>query len=256
MNDTEVLQQVQLRKEPDNIVCLRDITVAYGRYIAIYRINIDISKGEFIGIAGPNGSGKTTLLKTILGLTQPIQGEMSLYGRKITGKIPTDLKFKIGYVPQFTSFDRNFPALVEDVVMMGRYGKIGFFRRASEADHKTVEQALQFVGMEEMKKRPIGHLSGGQQQKVMIAQALATSPDLLLLDEPTSALDFKMTRNVMDILKELNKNLGITIVTINHNLRLLKEYTNRVIALNRFLVYDGPPQDPEFDRVIKEMFYE
>jgi len=108
--------------------------------------------------------------------------------------------------------------------------------------------------MDNMAHRPIGHLSGGQQQKVMIAQALATSPSILLLDEPTSALDFKMTKNVMDILKQLNERYGITIVTIHHNLRIIKSYTKRVIAINKTLVYDGSPNDALFDEIIEEMY--
>jgi len=110
------------------IVCLKDVSVAYGKNIALYKINLDIEKGDFIGIVGPNGSGKTTLLKTVLGLIKPIQGNISLFNQQINGKIPREIKNKISYIPQFTPFDKNFPALVEDVVMMGRYSKIGMFR--------------------------------------------------------------------------------------------------------------------------------
>ncbi len=251
-----VVESKDVKEKKEIVICLRDISVAYGKIIAIYRINLDVEKGEFLGILGPNGSGKTTLLKTIVGLNRPIEGEMSLYGKKIeNGRIPKELKFKLGYVPQFTGFDRNFPALVEDVLMMGRYSKIGLFRGPKKIDYEKVDEALELVGMKYMKKRPIGHLSGGQQQKVMIAQALATSPEILLLDEPTSALDFKMTKDVMDVLMDLNKNHGITIVTINHNLKLLKSYTKRVVALNRFIIYDGPSNDERFDKAIDEIYY-
>ncbi|MHA1116169.1 MAG: metal ABC transporter ATP-binding protein [Candidatus Heimdallarchaeaceae archaeon] len=242
------------RDHSDVIVCLKDVSVAYGKNIALYKINLDIEKGEFIGIVGPNGSGKTTLLKTVLGLIKPIQGNIRLFNQNIDGKIPREIKNKISYIPQFTPFDKNFPALVEDVVMMGRYNKIGMFRVPSKEDRERVKHALKLVKMDNMAHRPIGHLSGGQQQKVMIAQALATSPSILLLDEPTSALDFKMTKNVMDILTQLNKTYGITIVTIHHNLRIIKEYTKRVIAINKTLVYDGSPNDSQFDEIIDEMY--
>ena len=236
------------------IVCLKDVSVAYGKNIALYKINLDIEKGDFIGIVGPNGSGKTTLLKTVLGLIKPIQGNINLFNQQISGKIPREIKNKISYIPQFTPFDKNFPALVEDVVMMGRYSKIGMFRMPNKEDKEKVKQSLKLVKMDNMAHRPIGHLSGGQQQKVMIAQALATSPSILLLDEPTSALDFKMTKNVMDILKQLNERYGITIVTIHHNLRIIKSYTKRVIAINKTLVYDGSPNDALFDEIIEEMY--
>ena len=240
---------------PMPIACLRDVSVVYGKYVALYGINLDIYKGDFIGVCGPNGSGKTTLFKTIMGLVKPITGKITLYNTEIEEKITKEIRYKFGYVPQFQPFDRNFPALVKDVVEMGRYGKVGLMKPLSQKDKEIVKKAIEMVGIENLVERPIGHLSGGQQQKVMIAQALATEAEILLLDEPTSALDFKMTEELMELLDFLNHTHNITIVTINHNISLLQDFAKRIICLNKVIAYDGPPKTEELKRMINLIFY-
>ncbi|MCK4845994.1 MAG: ABC transporter ATP-binding protein [Candidatus Heimdallarchaeota archaeon] len=239
----------------DNIVCLTDINVVYGNYVALYNINLDIDKGEFVGICGPNGSGKTTLLKTIIGLVKPLTGDIKLYGNDISEKISKEIRFKFGYVPQFAPYDKNFPATVKDVVEMGTYAKAGLFKRITDKDRNKAIEILKLVDMEHFVERPIGHLSGGQQQKIMIAQALAAEAEVLLLDEPTSALDFRMTEDVMELLDFLNHTHKITIVTINHNIKLLRAFTKRIICLNKMISYDGPTSDSNLDDVINKIFY-
>jgi len=251
----DTIEKTSLTEEREPVIGLRNVTVVYGRYVALYDITLDVYEGEIIGICGPNGSGKTTLFKTIVGLLKPITGDLHLFGEKIVNNIPKEIKYKIGYVPQFQPFDRNFPALVKDVVEMGRYGKAGIGKALTKKDKEIVNKALKMVGIEKLSERPIGHLSGGQQQKVLIAQALATEAEILLLDEPTSALDFKMTEELMELLDYLNRRYNLTILTINHNMELLQKFSHRIICLNKAIAYDGPPKTKELDEAIRKIFF-
>lgn len=241
---------------PDDIVvCMKDVSVVFGNIAALFEINLDIERGEFIGICGPNGSGKTTLLKTIMGVQETLVGEIRLFGEKVDNHLSKETRFKIGYVPQRVEFDRNFPALVKNVVEMGRYAKAGLIKPLTKEDKTKAFDALRLVEMDFAANRPIGHLSGGQQQRVLIAQALASEAEVLLLDEFTSALDFKMTEEVMELLDYLNKSHKITIVTIGHNLDLLKAYCTRIICLNRVIAFDGEPDDPDLDIAVSKIFH-
>jgi len=237
------------------VVCMKDISVAYGNFAALYDINLDINRGDFIGVCGPNGSGKTTLLKAMIGLMEPITGKIVLFGERIDDEIPKELRYKFAYVPQMSQIDRNFPARVIDVVEMGRYAKAGLIKPLSKDDKEKAMNALKLVDMDYMAERPIGHLSGGQQQRVLIAQALATEAEVLLLDEFTSALDIHMTEEVMELLDYLNHSHGITIVTVGHNIEILRTYCNRIICINRFIAFDGGPKDPKLNQVIAQVFH-
>ncbi|MHA2298935.1 MAG: metal ABC transporter ATP-binding protein [Candidatus Hodarchaeales archaeon] len=240
-------------KEKSPIVCFHDVNVTFQSYIALYDVNFDLYSGDFLGLCGPNGSGKTTLLKTLLGLIEPVRGKITVFRENIK-EIHRQTRFKIGYVPQLETIDRNFPALVEDVVGMSLYPKKGFLRGLSKDDKKEIDWALRKVDLSEYAKRPIGHLSGGQQQKVMIARALVQKPEILLLDEPTSALDFKMTKSIMELVVKLHKEHDITVIMINHNIKLLREYCKRIICLNRKIVIDTVTTDPKLDEVIEKTF--
>ena len=241
-------------------VCLEDIHVAFGSLVALAGINLDINKGEVVGICGPNGSGKTTLLKVILGQIKPYKGKVTLLGHEVASgssktELPKELKLKIGYVPQLQKIDQHFPATVFDVVMMGRYSKIGLGKRPSKYDREIVLKALHDVHLEKFIERPIGHLSGGQQQKVMIARALAQEPEILLLDEPTSALDFKIAEDLMKLIRELHDRQNLTIIMVQHNIKILQDYSDRLVCLNVKMAYDGSPIDPSIDAVIKKVFF-
>ncbi len=238
------------------VIRLENVLVAYGREVALFDVSLDVFMGEFIGICGPNASGKTTLLKTMLGVVKPFQGRVLLFGKELGKKgISQDDRFRIGYVPQILNIDRRFPALVEDVILMGRYGRIGLLKPPGKKDKQLVRDAAEKVDLETILKRPIGHLSGGQQQKVLIAQILAQNPEVLIMDEPTSALDFKMARSVMETLKDLNQNYGLTIITINHNIRILREFSQRIICLNRKVHFDGDPNAPTLEQAIERTFF-
>ncbi|MBY9000530.1 MAG: ABC transporter ATP-binding protein [Candidatus Heimdallarchaeota archaeon] len=244
----------EVSSHSDLVACMKDISVVYGDFAALYEVNLDVNKGDFIGICGPNGSGKTTLLKTMVRLVQPIAGRMMLYDQEITDTIPAYIRFRIGYVPQITNIDRNFPALVKDVVEMGRYAKAGLARRITRVDKQKAMEALQLVDMEQSADRPIGHLSGGQQQRVLIAQALAAEAEVLLLDEFTSALDFRMTEDIMELLFHLNHTHKITIITVGHNIEILRAYCNRIVCINKVIAFDGSPKDQKLDEAINKIF--
>jgi len=207
---------MQLVDHTKDIIEVSNISFFYDKQEVLRDVNLSIHKGDYLGLVGSNGSGKTTLLRIILGLLKPKSGTVKLFGQNIS-----EFKdwFKIGYVPQkVINFDNNFPVTVEEVVMMGRYGKIGLFRKTKEIDKEKVSEALQNVEMLEYRNRPIGDLSGGQQQRVFIAHALATEPEIIFLDEPTVGVEKEIKEKFYKLLANLNEKLGITIVIITHDI--------------------------------------
>lgn len=235
-------------------ICVNGATVTYGNVVALWQINLDVSKGEYLGIAGPNASGKTTLFKTILGLIKPVEGQVSVYGKPVRN-LPKKLINKIAYVPQAHQIAQYFPAKVRDVVLMGRYGFSFLGNSLKSKDYDRMKNELKFVGMYEQRNRPIGHLSGGQQQKVLIARALVRDPEILMLDEPTSNLDFKITKEITELVSQLHRERDLTILTINHNLDLLREDIDRLVVLNKTIIYDGPPYAEEVDEILYKTFF-
>jgi zinc transport system ATP-binding protein len=233
------------------IIKLKNVSVSYQNIYALRGVNLEVKQGEYIGIFGPNGSGKTTLLTTILGLKEPVEGSVELFG---SHNLKNMRKGGIGYVPQNPIAERNFPASVQKVVEMGLYGKIGFLKPLKEEDHKKAEEALHKVHMGDYKNRPIGHLSGGELQKVMVARALVSDPEVILLDEPTSSLDFVMTKNLMELMEELNQKYKITIMVIHHHIDLLLPYCTRLLLINREIIYDGSPESDEVHKKIRQIF--
>ena len=214
------------------IVRLKDIRVNYGEITALENVNLSVFQHDFLGIIGPNGGGKSTLLKVLLGLVKPNSGFVSVFG-----KPPEQVRGQIGYVSQRLAFDRDFPASVWDVVIMGCYGRIGLFRRYNYEDRVATEKALEQVGMLEQQGQQIGRLSGGQQQRVFVARALVAQPKLLLLDEPTASIDPTMQTEFYELLEELKKSL--TIVLVSHDIGAVSIYVDNIACLNRELYYHG-----------------
>jgi len=256
MTTTTKVDTFKIRKSKAPLICINNAVVAYQNVVALANINLDVYEGEILGICGPNGSGKSTLLKAILGLLPLSQGTIQFY---IEGQeLPCDeyrRDMKLGYVPQIHNIDRNFPALVEDVVAMGRYAQIGFLRRVKKSDPQ-IENALRSVGMWKFRKRPIGHLSGGQQQKVMIARALSGNPKIMLLDEPTAALDFRIERAIMELIQQLHQKQNLTIILVTHRMSFLREYTTRVVCLDKSIIWKGKPSDPKLQTIINQLFFQ
>ena len=242
--------------EDNNIlICIKDLTVAYQTNVAIFDMNLDVYRHDFLGICGPNGSGKSTLLKSIVGSVKPFQGKIRLFNKDATKSEIREIQSRISYLPQMEVIDRNFPALVKDVVGMGLYTQRGFFRKLTKEDKQLIMDSLIRVGMDNLSERPIGHLSGGQQQKAKIARALVNKPDILLIDEPFSALDFKIAKEIALLLERIYKETQITIVLVSHNLEIIREFCNRAICMDRRLIWEGDPKSEEFDKAIHRVFH-
>ncbi len=223
---------------------LREVSVAYAAgahgvttnrssQFALQNVTFQVESGERIAVVGPNGAGKSTLFKLVVGTLQPSQGQINIFGHGPDGHIC------IAYVPQRSQIDWTFPVTVEDVVMMGRIGQIGFFHWPKRRDWAQVREALARVNAGHLAKKQIGELSGGQQQRVFIARALAQEAELLLLDEPLSGLDVPSQESIFEILDGLRPD-GVTVLVATHDLNMAAERFDRVMLLNRQIVGFGP----------------
>ena len=214
------------------VINVRDVSVSCGDNTVLENISLSVARNDFMGIIGPNGGGKSTLLKVMLGLVKPDSGDVSIFGQP-----PNQVRHRLGYVSQRPAFDRDFPARVLDVVLMGRYVKVGLGRRYHREDREAAEKALARVGMADAGKRQIGVLSGGQQQRVFVARALVSEPEILLLDEPTASIDPTLQSEFYELLNELKTNL--TIVMVSHDIGAVSVYVDSIACLNRQLYYHG-----------------
>jgi zinc transport system ATP-binding protein len=233
------------------VIELDRATVRYQDLVALEEISFRVARGEFVAIIGPNGSGKTTLVKTILGLVKPASGAVRLFG-KLPEQLNGEWK-RVGYVPQFAQIDARFPIHVLDVVLMGRYGRLGLIRRPGRRDQEAARWALEQVGIADLAGRPIGRLSGGQRQRVLVARALANEPELLLLDEPTTGVDVGTTGGLFDLLDVLHHQ-GITILVVSHDVGVVAQHVDQVACINRRLVAHGRPEEVLSGEVLECMY--
>ncbi len=234
----EVQKMDLINEKP--LLKLTGVTLGYSGIPTLTEVSFIINRGQFLGIIGPNGSGKSTLLKGILGLLSPLQGEISLFG---AGYKKHNIRKKIGYVPQKSRNEAGFPASVKEVVMMGLYSQIGWLRRPQAIHHQMAEQGLARVGMADLSQRPIGELSGGQYQKVMIARALVNEPELLVLDEPTAAVDISAQRAILELLEKLNREQGMTILMVTHDINEIVHFCDGILLLNGTVCAFGTPAE-------------
>ncbi len=232
----------------DPVIEVHDLTVSYDRKPVLWDIDFTIPLGRLVGIIGPNGSGKTTLIKSIMGLLPLNSGYVKLFGESIE-----QVRNKISYVPQKESVDWNFPASAFDVVMMGRFGKRGLFRRITKDDRKVVNECLAKVGMKEFANRQISRLSGGQQQRVFLARALAQDASIYLMDEPFNGIDATTEEAVIQILREM-RSKGKTIIVVHHDLQSAMEYFDWFIMLNTRLVASGPKDNVFTIELLQETY--
>jgi manganese/zinc/iron transport system ATP- binding protein len=216
------------------------LNVNYGKIPILWDITFQIPQGQMVGILGPNGAGKSTLLKAALGLVKPLSGNISLLGRAAA-----KARKKIAYVPQRESVDWDFPITALEVVLMGRYGRLGLFGRPRKADREAAGSALELVGMSAYADRQISQLSGGQQQRHFIARALVQEADLFLLDEPFAGVDLATEKAIIELLRR-QKLQGKTVFIIHHDLPTVEEYFDWAVLLNTRLVACGP---------VKEVFH-
>lgn len=234
--------------DPAAALSIQDLTVGYDRRPVLWNINLELPKGRLIGIIGPNGSGKTTILKAVLGLLPLASGEIRLLGKPLP-----EVRLKIAYVPQRSAVDWDFPATALDVAIMGRYGRLGLFRRAGSADKAMAKQALERVGMLDFKNRQIGQLSGGQQQRVFLARAIAQEAELYFLDEPFAGVDIATERTIIELLKRMRDD-GKTVIVVHHDLKTATDYFDWAVLLNQRLVANGPVDEVLTEARLQEAY--
>ena len=214
----------------NKVLEVKDLSFSYPDKSILHRLSFDVDAGDFMCIVGTNGTGKSTLLKLILNQLSPLEGEIKLLGTNSE-------KYKdfasIAYVSQkATNINRDFPATVEEVVSLGLYSKKGLFKRNTKEDKKLIDSALERVGMLDYKHRQIGYLSGGQQQRVFIAKAIISNPRIIFLDEPTTGIDIRAVDSICCLLGDLNKNSGITIVMVTHDISSIIYHSNKILVLS------------------------
>jgi manganese/zinc/iron transport system ATP- binding protein len=213
---------------------VHDLTVAYGRQPVLWDVDFQVPEGKLIGIIGPNGAGKSTLLKAIMGLLPVAAGWVKIFGRPAAQG-----RHLVGYVPQRESVDWDFPTNALDVVLMGTYGRLGWFRRPGAAERELALRCLQQVGMADFATRQISQLSGGQQQRVFIARALAQQAQLYFMDEPFAGVDAATESAIVTLLREL-KAQGKTVMVVHHDLETVQQYFDWVLLINMRVLGIGP----------------
>lgn len=216
---------------------VKNLTVAYQKKTVLKDVNFEAPDGKLIGIIGPNGAGKSTFIKATLGLIPKVSGEIEIYGKQYR---PKDRL--VGYVPQRGSVDWDFPTNVLDVVLMGRYGYIGWFKRPGKKDISLARECLRKVGMENYEDRQISQLSGGQQQRVFLARALLQDAKIYFMDEPFAGVDAATEKAIIALLNELKKQ-GKTVLVVHHDLQTVKEYFDWVMLLNMRTIAAGPTEE-------------
>lgn len=216
---------------------INNAVVSYREDIALRGVSFKVYGGEFICIIGPNGAGKTTLLTIVNGMGKLLQGDVCVLGHTLTSRNGHDLRKKVGYVAQLQNIDPRMPMSVREVVMIGRYGRLGLIRRPCKHDWRIVDGALELVGMIHIANRPIGHLSGGEQQRVAIARCLAQEPEIFLLDEPTASLDWKAKTDILQLVKHIHDFKGLTTLFVTHDLSAIPTVYDRVVLMKEGLIW-------------------
>jgi len=217
-----------------NAVEVADLTVAYADKPVLWDVDLDVAPGVLMAVVGPNGAGKTTLIRAILGLVEPAAGRALVYGQPYA-----EQRRLVGYVPQRGSVDWDFPTSVLDVVLMGRYGRLGWVRRPGSEDRAAAREALEHVGMAELEGRQISQLSGGQQQRVFLARALVQDAEVYFMDEPFQGVDATTEKAIVELLRELRQR-GKTVIAVHHDLQTVREYFDQVTLLNVRRIASGP----------------
>lgn len=228
------LTQPTSKTVPAPALAVAHLSVCYGNTTVLDDVSFSTNEGELVGIIGPNGAGKTTLIKAILNLV-PATGTVLIGGQALGQR-----QRRVAYVPQVSAVNWRFPATVREVVVMGRYGKIGWFRRPSRDDYAKADAALEQVNMNQLARRSISELSGGQQQRVFLARALAQEPEVMLLDEPISGVDVPTQEVILHLLRDLSA-AGRTLLVTTHHLQHLEHHFDSLLCLNQRLIAYGPP---------------
>ena len=233
----------------ERAIGIRDLDVAYDRRLVVEGVTFSVPRGAMVGIVGPNGGGKSTLLKAVLGLVPKLHGTVEILGRSVNRKT----RRLVGYVPQREDVDWNFPVSAFDVVMMGRVPSVKLFWQPTAHDKELAWEALRTVGMEKYGDTPIGEFSGGQQQRIFLARALAQQAEVLLLDEPVSGVDAPSQHEIFDLLRSL-KEAGKTVIVATHDLSCVAERFDLALLLNRRVVAFGRPEEVFTSELLNETY--
>ncbi len=230
------------------VLDVHDVTVAYHRKPVLWDIDLTLQGPGLVGIVGPNGAGKSTLIKAILGLVPLASGRVEIFG------LPSRRQRKIiGYVPQRESVDWDFPVSVLDVVLMGTYGRLGWFRRPGRAERAWALQCLKRVGLDHLAGQQIGQLSGGQQQRTFLARALAQSAEVYFMDEPMAGVDASTEAAIFGLLQDLREQ-GKTVIVVHHDLRTVPTYFDQVVLINTRIVASGPTAEVFHDENLRKTY--
>ena len=224
------------------------VTVAYRNTPVLTDLNFEVPAGTLTAIVGPNGAGKSTLIKTALGLVQPLTGHFEFFGQSFR-----EVDGRVSYVPQRASVDWDFPVTALDVVCMGLYRKIGWFRPVRARHRKRAMEALAEVGMQDYAKRQISQLSGGQQQRVFLARALVQDAELFLMDEPLAGVDVATEKTIINTLHRL-RDQGRTAMVVHHDLDTVSEYFDRVLLLNQHIIAEGSSDEVMTPEHLKQAY--
>lgn len=241
--------------DKSNAIKIDRLTVAYDAKPVLWDISIEFKKQSLTAVIGPNGAGKSTLIKTMLSFIQPISGSIKFYMENETPSPYKTVKNKIAYVPQNTTVDWDFPATVLDVVLMGRYGHLGWMKRPGKKDKEIAKQMLLKVGLPTFASRQISQLSGGQRQRVFLARALAQEADVYIMDEPLAGVDMKTERIIMKLLKGLVEN-GKTVIVVHHDLQTVEEYFDNVVLINQEVIAQGPVAEAFTKKAIDQTYHQ
>ncbi|MDA8079804.1 MAG: metal ABC transporter ATP-binding protein [Nitrospiraceae bacterium] len=228
------------------------LTVKIKNKDVLKNVSFTLEEGLFLGIVGPNAGGKTTLVRTILGLARPSSGSVRVFGKSPEGHLVRGGAF--GYLPQHQNIDPGFPASVIDIVLMGRYNAVGFFRWPGKKDTDKALRSLAVMGVEDLKDAQYTHLSGGQQQRVSIARALAGDPRVLILDEPSTGIDVVGQEDFYHLLKGLQKKMNLTILMVSHDIGTVTTYVDEIACLNINLYYHGNPLGALNEKVLTSLY--
>ncbi len=237
--------QQELEASP---LCVRDLTVVYRERPALWDVDLQIPAGQLCAIVGPNGAGKSTLIKAVLGLVPIASGQVRFFGQGLA-----QARKRIGYVPQRGSVDWDFPTHVLDVVVMGLYGKLGWFRRPGKPEREAALRCLEQVSLTEFAERQISQLSGGQQQRVFLARALAQDAELYFMDEPFAGVDAVTEEAILKVLHEL-KQQGKTVVVVHHDLQTVRDYFDHLTLLNVQVIASGPMDETFTPENLKQTY--
>jgi ABC-type Mn2+/Zn2+ transport system ATPase subunit len=236
------------------VIELDDVYLRKSNRVLLENITLQVSRNEFVGIIGPNGAGKTTLLNVIAGF-EKFDGELRLFGCRESWKRSRALRMRIGYVPQSFEIDPAFPILALEAVLTGICGRTGLFRSPGKAESNRAIELMEMMRIDHLAKSPLGHLSGGERQKISLAHALIQQPEILLFDEPTANLDIAVQREVINLIGEIYRRESLTVLLVTHDFNMFPEEMQRTILLNHGrIVFDGAVGDAIAGAMLSRLF--